>query len=402
MAIEGATTPRSSGSRDLSEPDLRRLHGSGGSGRAVIRSTSPTCRRGSAARPTPHIRPYVVITVLPVGVRACSRPFPNFRRGRIRRRMRSRIRGFHWRCRDRVHGEQPHRGAHGPVSHWRRAIGLGRSADLRHARRSTGPTRNPGRNPVAGSAGGVRCRRPCPGHRFRNEQLSVDRLRRRRPHADRTVGVHAVVSPAGLGRARRGDPGTQLDVTRKRSPTPGAGGRSRRDRHTKQETIVVWDRSTGGDPHDRLAGSADERRHRELRQAGPKSTVRVGPASLDPYFSGSSSNGCSTRPGARDRAGRGRTAAGTIDLADLEAHRWTRPRDRRQQRQSGAALGHPRGRLGRGDAEAFDVPGILPGRHLERHSPSRTRAPRRHGAHRGDRGRPAGRCSVNSAPATAW
>lgn len=112
---------------------------------------------------------------------------------------------------------------------------------------------------------------------------------------------------------------TQLDVTRKAIADARlqAGDLAAIGITNQRETIVVWDRSTGAPIHpaivwqDRRTSDVTER----LRQAGHESTVRDRTGLLlDPYFSGSKLQWLLDHvPGARDRAGRGELAAGTID-----------------------------------------------------------------------------------------
>lgn len=85
----------------------------------------------------------------------------------------------------------------------------------------------------------------------------------------------------------------------------------------QRETIVVWDRSTGEPIHHAIVWQ--DRRTSEftesLRAAGHEADVqaRTGLV-LDPYFSGSKLKWILDHvPGARERAGRGELAAGTID-----------------------------------------------------------------------------------------
>ena len=85
----------------------------------------------------------------------------------------------------------------------------------------------------------------------------------------------------------------------------------------QRETIVVWDRSTGMAIHPAIVWQ--DRRTSEvtegLRAEGHEADVRARTGLvLDPYFSGSKLQWLLDHvPGARERAGRGELAAGTID-----------------------------------------------------------------------------------------
>ena len=85
----------------------------------------------------------------------------------------------------------------------------------------------------------------------------------------------------------------------------------------QRETIVVWDRATGTPIHNAIVWQ-DRRTTShcdELRQAGHADMIRKRTGLvLDPYFSGTKLQWILDEvPGARDRAGRGELAAGTID-----------------------------------------------------------------------------------------
>ncbi len=168
----------------------------------------------------------------------------------------------------------------------------------------------------------------------------------------------------------------------------------------QRETTIIWDRKTGDAVYnaivwqDRRTAQACDK----LRAAGHDRQVRNRTGLLlDAYFSGDKD-----RLDSRQRAGRARAGRGGRSplrhgrhLADLETdQRPQRPRDRPEQRLAHAALQHSHRRVGPGPAQALQHPRrpAARGPHIERSLRRNQHLARlAKDAHRGHRGRPAGR-----------
>ena len=167
----------------------------------------------------------------------------------------------------------------------------------------------------------------------------------------------------------------------------------------QRETTVVWDRRTGQPIHRAIVWQ--DRRTADvcaqLKDEGAEAEVRAKTGLvLDPYFSAHQGRLDPRQRARRPRARRGRRSRVRHhrQLAHLEAHRRQGARHRSDQRLAHPALRHPRPRLGSRAAAALrraDGDGARGAAVERRHRRDRAAPPRRAGADRGHRRRPAGR-----------
>jgi hypothetical protein len=177
-----------------------------------------------------------------------------------------------------------------------------------------------------------------PGHL----QLAQHRVRRARPRgAIAQREVHADLSAAGLGRARRRSrSGLTARDLRARGPARGGGAaRGHRMRSASPTSArpcccgSAQDRHPAA-PRDRLAGPPHRAAHREAARRRPRA---IDPGAtglvLDPYFSASKVAWLLDHvPGARERRGAATSPRHDRQLARVAAHGRHDAHDRRQQR----------------------------------------------------------------------